>query len=216
MTQKNSSQSGTANPSSSPSQKQEASDTTASISPSSAQHGNALTEGGESASAQTLTTSDGPSHSLPDSPTKSTDPQAVSGSKSQEASVLSECQKPNSDNSTMPHSTCCANSSCPKQTEDAKHSSTNSPTSEFANLTKSDRKELARLYAAALFYKLEDDGIKQDELSDMVKLIETTLSAHRTESTQTDNQLRLTGLLHKRILERNNNKTNHANAKDSH
>lgn len=86
----------------------------------------------------------------------------------------------------MPHSTYCANSSCPKQTEGAKHSSTNSPTSKLANLTKSDRKELARLYAAALFYKLEDDGIRQDKLSEMVKLIEGTLSAHRTESPQTD------------------------------
>ena len=204
MTQINSSQSGTANPSSSPSQKQEASDSTASISPSSAQHGNALTEGGESASAKTLTTSDGPSRSLPDSPTKCTAPQAESGLKSQEASASNECQKQSSSNSTMPHSTCYANSSCPKQTEGAKHSSTNSPTSKLANLTKSDRKELSRLYAAALFYKLEDDGIRKDELYDMVKLIKDTLSAHRTESTQTDNQLRLTGILHKRILERKN------------
>ena len=88
------------------------------------------------------------------------------------------------------------------------------------NLTKSDRKELARLYAAALFYKLEDDGIKQDELADMMKSIEDTLSAHRSESTQTDNQLRLARILHKRIRERKQITIpiihNNADNKDSH
>lgn len=202
MTQRNSSQSGTANPSSSPSQKQEASDFTASISRSSAQHGNALTEGGESASAKTLTTSDGPSHSLPGSPTKSTDHQAESGLKFQKASVLNECQKQSSDNSTMPHSTCCANSSCPKQTEDAKHSSTNSQDSDGFTLSASNCKELARLYSSALSLIWSKDSVlTRRGLEEILSITEYHLEKHKGESTTYENQLRLARNFRKRVLQ---------------
>ncbi len=204
MTQTNSSQSGMDNPSLSPSQKQEASDFTASISPSSAQHGNALTEGGESASAKTLTISDEHSRSLPGSPTQSTYPQVENGLKPQEASASSECQKQSSGFSTMPHSTCCANSSCPKQTDDEKHSSTNSPTSDWANLTKSDRKELSRLYAAALFYYWGNvPGLRKSEVQLILDTTEFHLAKHKNESSQVDNQLRLTRNLRKKLFQGN-------------
>ena len=201
MTQKSSSPSGTANPSLSPSQKQEASDSTASISPSSAQHGNALTEGGESASAKTLTTSDGPSRSLPDSPTKCTAPQAESGLKSQEASVSNECQKQSSGNSTMPHSTCCANSSCPKQTEDAKRSSTNSQDSDGVTLSASNCKELARLYSSALsLIWSKDSTLTRRGLEEILSITEYHLEKHKNESTTYENQLRLARAFRKRVL----------------
>lgn len=54
----------------------------------------------------------------------------------------------------------------------------------------------------------------------MMKSIEATLSAHRSESTQTDNQLRLARILHKRIRERKQITIpiihNNADNKDSH
>lgn len=182
-------------PTTSPSQKHAASDFTENTSPSSTQHGSALTRNGETDSARTETTSEGASRFSQDSPTSTTTQQQENGTRHQEASPLSGCQNPNSGSSMSRPSESSTSTSSQWEAKGRKPLTKSSKATELPQTT---LKEACRLFSSAL---LLPSSFTVAHVLELLKLSEKVFDANKNVSTTIANQLRLTRNLFK-VVER--------------